>query len=110
MFEVGILFVKVAGRDAGKKCIIVDVLDAPYVLVDGQTRRRKCNTRHLEPLDKVLKIKKNASHEDISKVLSENGILVEEKKPKEKKEKPAKEPKKEAKGKKEKPKKAAKKA
>ena len=63
MIEVGRLCVKLAGRDAGKKCIIVDILDDKFVLIDGETRRRKCNIVHLEPLNKVLSVEKNASHE-----------------------------------------------
>lgn len=108
MFEIGRLCVKVAGRDAGKKCVIIDVLDAPYVVIDGQTRRRKCNTKHLEPLESAVKIKKNAPHEDVVEVLKEHGVEVKEKKSKEAKaeEKPKKRAVKE--GKEKKPKKAAK--
>jgi large subunit ribosomal protein L14e len=58
MYQIGRLCVKLAGRDARKKCVIIDVLDNNFVMIDGQTRRKKCNIRHLEPLDKVLKIKK----------------------------------------------------
>jgi large subunit ribosomal protein L14e len=63
MIEIGRLCVKTAGRDAGLKCIIVDILDDKFVLIDGETRRRKCNILHLEPLKDVIKIKKNASHD-----------------------------------------------
>ena len=58
MYKVGRLCVKLAGRDAGKKCVIVDVLKDNYVMIDGATRRRKCNIAHLEPLDKCIKIKR----------------------------------------------------
>lgn len=88
--EIGRLCVKIAGRDAGKKAIIIDILDDKYVLIDGETRRRKCNILHLEPLNQVIKIKKNASHEDVSKVLKEIGIQSRETKPKQKIEKPKK--------------------
>ena len=50
MFEIGRLCVKIAGRDAGLKCLVVEVIDDNYVLIDGQTRRRKCNIKHLEPV------------------------------------------------------------
>jgi len=43
----GRICVKTAGRDAGLKCVIVDVLDDKFVLIDGETRRRKCNILHL---------------------------------------------------------------
>ena len=82
MIEIGRLCVKIAGRDAGKKCVVVDTLDKNYVLVDGETRRRKVNTAHLEPLDKTLKIEKGASHDKIVAVFKEIDIVITERKPK----------------------------
>jgi len=79
MFKIGRLCLKIAGRDAGLKCIVVDVVDDTYVLIDGQTRRRKCNIKHLEPIDKVLKIKKGLGHDDVLKELKKQGIEVKEK-------------------------------
>ncbi len=119
MIEVGRLCVKLAGRDAGLKCVVVEVLDKTFVMVDGQTRRRKCNIIHLEPLDEVIKIKSKASHEDVVSEFKKLKIEVAERKPKtsaerprkirKKKEKPAKTEelgkKIEKEGKKEKPKK-----
>ena len=57
MMTVGRLCMKIAGRDAGKKCVIVEDLGKGYFLIDGETRRRKCNVTHLEPLTEVLNIK-----------------------------------------------------
>ena len=88
MIEIGRLCVKTAGRDASLKCVVIDVLDKNYVLIDGETRRRKCNIMHLEPLKDVIKIKKNASHEDVKKEFEKIGLKARETKPKEKKEKP----------------------
>jgi len=79
MFEIGRLCLKTAGRDAGLKCIVIDKLDDNYVLIDGQTRRRKCNIKHLEPLDKVLKVKKGLGHDDVVKELKKQGIEIKEK-------------------------------
>ena len=90
MIEIGRLILKIAGRDANKKGLIVDVIDDNYVLIDGQVRRRKCNIKHIEPLDKVLKLSKNASHEEVKSVLKEINIEITDAKPKEKKEKPKK--------------------
>ncbi len=89
MFELGRLCVKIAGRDAGLKCVVVDIVDDSYVMIDGQTRRRKCNVKHLEPLDKVLKIKKGISHDDVLKELKKEGIEVKEKQKRSKKAKTA---------------------
>jgi large subunit ribosomal protein L14e len=76
MMDVGRLCMKVAGRDAGKTCVIVDVLDKNTVLIDGQTRRRKCNLFHLEPLREVLKIKKGCSHEEVVAAFKKLGLEV----------------------------------
>ena len=88
MFEVGRICVKIAGRDAGQKCVIVEVLDDRYVLVDGMTRRRKCNKIHLEPIEKTLDIKSNASHEDVVKAFKSIDVEVKTSKPRPKTEKP----------------------
>jgi len=103
MYEIGRLCVKIAGRDARLKCVIIEVLDDNYVMIDGQTRRRKCNIIHLEPLDKVLKIKKNASHSEVVTAFKAEKINVIETKPK----KTAAKPKKQEKTKVEKPAKKA---
>ena len=90
MIEVGRFVVKVAGRDAGKKGVIVDVLDDKFVLLDGETRRRKVNILHIEPLNQTIKIEKNASHEAVAKALEELGIKARVTKPKPKTPKPIK--------------------
>jgi large subunit ribosomal protein L14e len=90
MIEIGRLCLKTAGRDAGCKCVVVDILDERYVLIDGETRRRKCNILHLEPLSKVLKIEKGASHEVVKSEFKKMGLEARETKPKEKKERPRK--------------------
>src|SRR3989344_5648998 len=89
MIEIGRLCVKIAGRDAGKKCLIVDILDDKHVLIDGETRRRKCNILHIEPLNQVIKIEKNISHEDVTKALDGLGIKKKEIKEKSAKKKEA---------------------
>ena len=81
-FDVGRLCMKIAGRDARKKCVIVEVLDNLYVMIDGETRRRKCNINHLEPLKETIDIKKGASHEDIVAAFKKLGTELVDKKPK----------------------------
>ena len=79
MLEIGRLCIKTAGRDSGLKCVVIERIDDNYVMIDGQTRRKKCNIKHLEPLNKVLKIKEKASHADVVKALEKEGISVKEK-------------------------------
>lgn len=76
LFTVGRLCVKIAGRDSGLKCVVVEQLDNVYVLVDGSTRRKKVNIKHLEPLAEVLTLKKGASHADVTKAFEKHGLPV----------------------------------
>lgn len=82
MFDVGRVCIKIAGRDAGRFCVVVDVFDDGFVLIDGDTRRRKVNVKHLEPTDKVAKISKGASHEEVVKVFESLGLSARTTKPK----------------------------
>ena len=82
MIEVGRVCMKIAGRDAGKRCVIVDILDAHRVLIAGETRKRPCNMAHLEPMDNVVALKKGASSADIVAACKNAGITLRETKPK----------------------------
>lgn len=74
--KIGDLCMKIAGRDAGKVGVVVEIVDDLYVILDGQVRKRKCNIRHLEPLGKILKIKEKTSSEDLAKILEKEGYPV----------------------------------
>ncbi|TXT67301.1 MAG: 50S ribosomal protein L14e [Promethearchaeota archaeon] len=66
VYDIGRVCVKTMGREAARYCIIVDVIDKNYLLVDGtKVKRRRCNYKHLEPIDKMIDIEKGASHEDV---------------------------------------------
>ena len=72
--EVGRICVKLNGREAGQKCVIVDVIDKNFVLITGPkkvtgVRRRRTNVKHLEPTADTVEIKKGASDEDVSKAI-----------------------------------------
>ena len=69
MFEVGTECIKIAGRDAGKRCIVVEAAKDNTVVIEGETRRRKCNLRHLEPTGKNHELKHGASHAEVMKAL-----------------------------------------
>ena len=76
MLEVGRLCIKTAGRDAAQYCVVVEVVDEKYVLVDGNTRRKKVNKTHVEPLNKTFKIKKGASTKEILELFEKEEIEV----------------------------------
>jgi large subunit ribosomal protein L14e len=78
MFEIGTVCVKIAGRDAGKQCVVVEAAKDGIVIIEGETRRRKCNVRHLEPLGRDVKVKAGANHAEVMKAL---GLKEKESKP-----------------------------
>lgn len=56
--EVGRICVKLSGREAGEKCVIVEVIDDKFVEVVGTSvKNRRCNVKHLEPLDETIEVK-----------------------------------------------------
>ncbi len=82
MIEIGRVCVKIAGRDAGLKCVVVEDLGKNLVLIDGQTRRRKCNITHLEPLAQKLDIEKGTSHEKVAAAFKKVEVSIVERKSK----------------------------
>ena len=79
MLEVGRMCIKTAGREAGKRVVIVDKIDDNYVLIDGEVKRKKCNISHLEPLDRLLKIKQGAGTTEVLNAMQKAEIEVKEK-------------------------------
>ena len=108
LFEVGRLCVKIAGRDSGSKCVVVEELSAGYVLVDGNVRRKKVNVKHLEPLAEMIELKKKAAHEEVKAAFEKLGLPVWDKKSKKVAARPRKQKKKAEKPAEEKPNKKAK--
>ncbi|MFX1338628.1 MAG: 50S ribosomal protein L14e [Promethearchaeota archaeon] len=63
IYDIGRICIKTMGREAGNYCIIVDVIDKNYILVDGLTiKRRRVNYKHIEPTTSVIEIQKGADH------------------------------------------------
>lgn len=72
--EVGRICVKTAGREIGKRCVIVDVIDKNYVLVTGPkslsgVKRRRTNVNHMEPTEDKIDLKRDATDEEVLKAL-----------------------------------------
>ena len=110
LFEVGRLAMKIAGRDAGRKCVVVETIDDNFVTVDGDVRRKRVNIKHLEPLTETVDIKDKASHDEVKKAFEKLGLPVWNKKSKKTTERPKKVRKKKEKKVEEKPAKKEKKA
>ena len=80
MINVGRICMKIAGREAGRKCVVVEVIDQNFVMVDGNLRRKRCNISHLEPLDETIELQKGASHDSVEAALGKLGLLSKNKK------------------------------
>lgn len=80
--EVGRICVKQVGREMGKRCVVIDVMDKSFVLVTGPkkvtgVKRRRVNINHLMPLQEKIDIKRGASDEEVAQVLESTGKLQE---------------------------------
>jgi large subunit ribosomal protein L14e len=78
--EVGRVCVKVAGRESGRKCVIVDVMDKSFVLVTGPkkvtgVKRRRVNINHVAPIEDIVQVKRGASDEEVTSMLEASGKL-----------------------------------
>ena len=79
--EVGRICIKTRGREAGRRCVIVDLIDKNFVLITGPksvtgVRRRRANINHLSPTEEKINIKRGASDEEIIKAM---GLAEKEK-------------------------------
>lgn len=80
--EVGRISVKQAGRENGKKCVVIDVMDKSFVLVTGPkkvtgVKRRRVNINHLRPLNEKVEVKRGASDDEVAQALEAAGKLQE---------------------------------
>jgi large subunit ribosomal protein L14e len=80
--EVGRICVKIVGREAGRRCVIVDIVDKNFVLVTGPrkvsgVKRRRVNANHLEPIRTKIDVKRGATDEEVTEALTAAGKLEE---------------------------------
>ena len=70
LLEPGRVCIKLAGRDAGSRCVITKVIDDNYVMIKSGkrikgTKERKCNVKHLEILPQKIDLGKS---DDLKKI------------------------------------------
>jgi large subunit ribosomal protein L14e len=80
--EVGRICTKQLGREDGKKCVIIDIMDKSFVLVTGPkkvtgVKRRRVNINHIMPLQDKIEVKRGASDDEVAKALEAAGKLKE---------------------------------
>jgi large subunit ribosomal protein L14e len=79
--EIGRVCMKIAGREAGKYCVVVKKMNDAFVEVTGPkiltgVKRRRSNIEHLEPLEYILGISDGASDEDVISALEKAGLTT----------------------------------
>ena len=70
MIDIGRIVVKIAGREALRKAVVVDIIDKNFVLITGPPsltglKRRRVNVNHIEVTNKKLEITRNATDADV---------------------------------------------
>lgn len=80
--EIGRICTKTLGREAGKKCIIVDLVDKNFVLITGPKaitgiKRRRANVNHLEITQEKIDINRGSTDEEVTEALKTAGKLEE---------------------------------
>ena len=78
--EVGRVCMKVAGREAGRYCVVVKKIDDAFVIVSGPkiltgVKRRRCNIEHLEPTPYSLEIKEDANDVEIIEAYKKANLI-----------------------------------
>lgn len=80
MIDVGRVVVKVLGREAGRKAVVVEIVDSNYVVITGPksisgVRRRRVNVNHIEPTDKRVEVRRGASDEEVARAIEAAGLV-----------------------------------
>jgi len=75
--DVGRICVKIVGREAGKKCVVVEVIDRNFAFITGPralngVKRRRVNLKHIEPTGKRVKIERGAQDEELIEALDQD--------------------------------------
>ena len=80
MYEPGRVCLKIAGREAGKYCVIVESIDDNFVMITGTksvtgVKRRKCNIDHIEPTDNKIEVDSKADDASIETLWKSSGLI-----------------------------------
>lgn len=77
----GRVCLKIAGREAGRYCVILKKMDENFVLVTGPklltgVKKRRCNIEHLEPTEHKVEVKEGAKEEDLIEAYEKAGLIT----------------------------------
>jgi large subunit ribosomal protein L14e len=70
VYDIGRVCIKTMGREAGNYCVIVDIIDKNYLLIDGlKVKRRRVNYNHIEPTTDMIELKKGAKKKEVEEAI-----------------------------------------
>ncbi len=77
---VGRICMKIAGREAGKNCVVLANPKDNFVEVTGPkiltgVKRRRCNIDHLEPTEHQIKIQEGATDQAVIQTMDKEGLI-----------------------------------
>lgn len=77
--EIGRVCEKIAGRETGRRCVIVDFVDKNCVLVTGPSsltgvKRRRANLKHLELTEFKIDIDRGSEDEEVLKTIKDSKL------------------------------------
>jgi len=79
--QVGRIVTKTMGREAGERAVIAAIIDKNFVLLSGagisKVRRRRANLDHVEPMDILVDIGKEADDATIKAAVEGNADAKE---------------------------------
>lgn len=69
--EAGMVCVKLRGREAGKKAVVLefDSKKGLAVIAGKGVKKKTCNPKHLLPTGRVVKVKKGMKAEEAAKLI-----------------------------------------
>jgi large subunit ribosomal protein L14e len=77
--EIGRICVKTAGREVGRKCVIMDIIDPNTVEITGPkelngVKRRRASIRHIEPTTEKIEIGRGSDDEAVLQAIEAAGM------------------------------------
>jgi large subunit ribosomal protein L14e len=80
-FEIGRVCMKIAGREAGKYCVVLKKVNDAFVEITGPkmltgVKRRRSNVDHLEPLPYTVEISEGSADDAVLQALEKAGLIT----------------------------------
>jgi len=80
--EIGRICVKTYGREVGRKCVVLDVIDKNFVFITGPKqvtgiKKRIVNINHIEPTMEKIEVNRDSSDEEVVEALKKANKIEE---------------------------------